>query len=607
MKKYLLILIALGFLAAPLTYAAVQKIYIGAIGSNSDTVLVWDNINKKLGVGTSTPAGGFHIVSPSTTMPTLVVQATTSQTSNLVDIWNPSAATSYFNINSSGSTTIGSLTASGCVVNATTGGSLYCGVASGGGSASGTPGNVQFAGAAGAFNANQLFTWDNTNGWLGIGTTTIVSALSLARGTNAAAGINFGDGTSNLYRSTTGTLAIDGQLRVGGASGGLYQDRQVTSVGAQAYTIIGNRTGTFPGYGVILAGNAASTYTSGIGGVTQITGQSFSPTTGTGVFNGLEMVQTINQTSTSSGITRGLYVNPTLTSAYDFRAIETAPTAVTINNANPTSSVMSVLFNPSTYGTSSSTVYTLATSSTVRIAGAPIASTTGKTLLTKSIGLLIDTNAVNASTTNAYGLYVAAPTGATNNYNSVFMGGSVGFGTSTPVAGVDIQGNAGVMPFRVSSSSGTSLFEIENTGNIGINTTTAGSLLSVVGYSGSTIPLLTVASSSGQTLLQVTPSSTATSVVITGSGTNNIFNVASSSGTSVLMVTAGGNVGIGTTTPAANVHIVDTAATIRIGEALSNKVGCIEMYDAAATTTLTYLYVSGTALIVTTTKPAFCK
>jgi hypothetical protein len=47
------------------------------------------------------------------------------------------------------------------------------------------------------------------------------------------------------------------------------------------------------------------------------------PTSGTGIFNLFEIVSTINQTGGANGITRGLYINPTLTSAADFRAIET--------------------------------------------------------------------------------------------------------------------------------------------------------------------------------------------------------------------------------------------------------------------------------------------
>ena len=64
--------------------------------------------------------------------------------------------------------------------------------------------------------------------------------------------------------------------------------------------------------------------TSGTQGVISLTGPpTFTPTSGTAVFNALNLAFTINQTGGANGITRGLYVNPTITAAADFRAIET--------------------------------------------------------------------------------------------------------------------------------------------------------------------------------------------------------------------------------------------------------------------------------------------
>jgi hypothetical protein len=49
----------------------------------------------------------------------------------------------------------------------------------------------------------------------------------------------------------------------------------------------------------------------------------FNPTSGTGIYNSIQINDIINQTGGANGITRGLYINPTLTSATNFRAIET--------------------------------------------------------------------------------------------------------------------------------------------------------------------------------------------------------------------------------------------------------------------------------------------
>ena len=50
----------------------------------------------------------------------------------------------------------------------------------------------------------------------------------------------------------------------------------------------------------------------------------FLPTSGTATWAILQLNPVINQTGGASGITRGIYVNPTLTAAADFRAIEVA-------------------------------------------------------------------------------------------------------------------------------------------------------------------------------------------------------------------------------------------------------------------------------------------
>jgi hypothetical protein len=78
-----------------------------------------------------------------------------------------------------------------------------------------------------------------------------------------------------------------------------------------------------------------SDYTSGSVDVTRIV-STFAPTSGNGVINSLTLTPTINQVG-ATGITRGLYVNPTLTAAADFRAIETTNGKVIFGNL-PTSS-----------------------------------------------------------------------------------------------------------------------------------------------------------------------------------------------------------------------------------------------------------------------------
>ena len=49
-----------------------------------------------------------------------------------------------------------------------------------------------------------------------------------------------------------------------------------------------------------------------------------------------------------------------------------------------------------------------------------------------------------SGTTNAYGLFVDAQSGATNNYSAIFAGGNVGIGTTTPNALLDVAGDMNV-------------------------------------------------------------------------------------------------------------------------------------------------------------------
>lgn len=120
--------------------------------------------------------------------------------------------------------------------------------------------------------------------------------------------------------------------------------------------------------------------------------------------------------------------------ATNYRAFEIAPYLFTLASSTTSKNLYGSVFNAYTVGTTST--MTATTSSTVYISGAPVASSTGAATLTisTSTALLIDTASVATSggvVTNAYGLQVYAPSGATNNIAASFIG-SVGIGTSTP-------------------------------------------------------------------------------------------------------------------------------------------------------------------------------
>jgi hypothetical protein len=100
--------------------------------------------------------------------------------------------------------------------------------------------------------------------------------------------------------------------------------------------INGTNLSIYPLSGSISLGGATQSQTSGNQN-NVITKGRFQPTSGTATFTEIRSEPLINQTGGANGITRGLYVNPTLTAAADFRAIETTNGKVIFGNL-PTSS-----------------------------------------------------------------------------------------------------------------------------------------------------------------------------------------------------------------------------------------------------------------------------
>lgn len=142
-------------------------------------------------------------------------------------------------------------------------------------------------------------------------------------------------------------LDVNGTTRVTG----ILRAETYVQLGTNLNTVIGSTsTGTTWATGpALLYGSAnlnsstiyAHTFftgafnaTSSSQGVITTTGATFNPTSGTAVFNAFNLPFTINQTGGANGITRGIYVNPTLTAAADFRAIETTAGNIIFNGGN---------------------------------------------------------------------------------------------------------------------------------------------------------------------------------------------------------------------------------------------------------------------------------
>ena len=182
----------------------------------------------------------------------------------------------------------------------------------------GAIGRVLFEGSGSVLQESSNFFWDNTNSWLGIGTATPAYALDV-------------NGTARVSSS----LYAQSGIYIGGTStaAGLFvQAGSITN--RETIALRGGLLSTDAGVDIMLSnGQGDVTITSGTRIIAEVI-RGFVPTSGTGVFNTFAIVPTINQTGGANGITRGLYINPTITAAADFRAIETTVGKVCLNTTS---------------------------------------------------------------------------------------------------------------------------------------------------------------------------------------------------------------------------------------------------------------------------------
>ena len=208
-----------------------------------------------------------------------------------------------------------------------------------------------------AQNNSQLF-WDDTNNRLGIGTASPGVTLDVNGSIRAISGTVFSSTTqtqaiqtnsSNLVIRGSGGTAYATLFQTTGnlvlQSGGTFTDagyrldvngtariqNHIYLASGFSYISLGNnvnlRSNIAGGAGYVVDAQSFNTLngTNNEQGLGVFSG-TYAPTSATGSpsFNGLKILPTINQTGGANGITRGLYINPTLTAAADFRAIETS-------------------------------------------------------------------------------------------------------------------------------------------------------------------------------------------------------------------------------------------------------------------------------------------
>jgi len=418
------------------------------VASSSGASLFTITANGQSGFGSTTPNA------------TLVVEGTSSSPN--LDVFRVASSSNavLFDVAANGSTTISSLGTGTVYSNA---GSFYIGPTADAGI--GTNGQAAYYSAANTLASAADFL--NNGTVAGVNATSSTVSFSV-QGNSTLDPFDVSTTTSgSLLRVTTGGLVGIGttspsQLLTVGNNNQftIAKDGTVNTVGTvTANSFFAGSTGYFSnsiwpgGSGFALTSSQASTQGADLniydvlgsrnptGGTSQIlqlgsaVTLSFNPTSGSGVMNALQISYGVNQTSSASGVSRGIYLNPTLTSVYDYRNLETQANQVaTISTSSIMSIAYNVLLNPIKYSSASATQVTLNSASTLNIAGAPNG-TTASTTIASSTGITVLSNALT-NVTNGYGLYVNAPTGASSgNYAAIFNGGNVGIGTSSPAIG----------------------------------------------------------------------------------------------------------------------------------------------------------------------------
>lgn len=282
-----------------------------------------------------------------------------------------------------------------------------------------------------------------SNGRVGIGTTTPGGYLSInpnGIGSNvpllligsstrpvvdiSAAGVTtfrpFANGANIFNVSAAGSGAAVFQVDT---NSGLIGSNILEAMLNQGLKIYGNTQNNGSGASVTIGNdpNNQKNPTSGVSQAALVTDKQ-GASTGTGEYNLLEVQGNITQTGTASGIIRGIYLNPTLTTNIDYRAIETK--GYTLNLNQSTTTLRSTMLNQ--FIIASTTATTVTNAYQAQIMGAPKAST--NVTISTSTALIIEAGAVNGggTVTTSWGAQIFAQTGASTNnalgvYGKVYM------------------------------------------------------------------------------------------------------------------------------------------------------------------------------------------
>jgi hypothetical protein len=187
----------------------------------------------------------------------------------------------------------------------------------------------------------------------------------------------------------------------------------VSNTTTGAYT---NGDGSIDSCVNLLGGVLTATTGDGQGSISSF--HSWAPTSGSVPFIGMAEQSTLNQTGSSTGVSRSFWARSFMTKTYAHRSFENAAGMTNNLRSSPSSTQSNWLANYWTYAAASAETITHA--STINVTGPPIAGT--NITQTSAYGIRVQSVNVGAGTTAAFGIHVSAPTGATTNHAAKFDG-----------------------------------------------------------------------------------------------------------------------------------------------------------------------------------------
>jgi hypothetical protein len=301
----------------------------GNVTFSSSTGMFWDATNSRLGIGTNTPAVGLDVRNRLRVTGTSGIVGDIGSNTYGLSVQN-NASSSWIEILNNGGTSKGVFFG---ITNDRTANTFELWNYQGGA--------IDFYNAAFATTGTRkLRIWNNGNVTIqDAGTYTDTGERLQVTGDVKITGSGATSGTRALTvqnSSNQNSIRVrnDGNILFGNSGNPIWAFTYSSVY--DTIDINGTNLSIYPLSGSISLGGATQAQTSGNQN-NVITKGRFQPTSGTATFTEIRSEPLINQTGGANGITRGLYVNPTLTSAADFRAIETARGNIVFGNL-PTSS-----------------------------------------------------------------------------------------------------------------------------------------------------------------------------------------------------------------------------------------------------------------------------